>query len=211
MIKLYGFKISNYQAMIKAFLLEKGVAFEEIEVTPTETQSLLDKSPMGKVPFIELKEGFLSESTVILGFLENCTADEPMVPADPFRAAQMAQVVNVLELYIGTEAARLNGYVFFGREFNQAAADDIKPMMERGLAALNRLGSFSPFVMGDDITIADFFAYYILGNTRIIAKKVWRWDILADVDGLGEWMTMMSQRPFIKLVDDERAVAISKM
>lgn len=84
-------------------------------------------------------------------------------------------------------------------------------MMETGLAALNRLGSFSPFVMGDDLTMADFFAYYILVNTRIIAKRMWRWDILADIDGLSEWMIMMSQRPFIKLFDDERAVEISNM
>ena len=81
MIKLYGFKISNYQAMIKCFLLEKGVAFEELEIRPSKEESFLAMSPMGKVPFIELKEGFLSESTAILGFLENCTADEPMVPA----------------------------------------------------------------------------------------------------------------------------------
>ena len=65
--------------------------------------------------------------------------------------------------------------------------------------------------MGDDLTMADFFAYYILVNTRIIAKRMWRWDILADIDGLSEWMIMMSQRPFIKLFDDERAVEISNM
>ena len=180
-------------------------------MTQIETKSLLDKSPMGKVPFIELKEGFLSESTAVLGFLENCTADEPIIPKDPFKAAQMAQIINMIELYIGTEAAHLNGHVFFGCDFNQAAADDIKPMMETGLSALNRLGSFFPFVMGDDLTMADFFAYYILVNTRIIAKRMWRWDILADIDGLSEWMIMMSQRPFIKLFDDERAVEISNM
>ncbi|MDE0842260.1 MAG: glutathione S-transferase N-terminal domain-containing protein [Porticoccaceae bacterium] len=68
-------------------MLEKGVAFEEVEVTQIEIKSLLDKSPMGKVPFIEIKEGFLSESTAVPGFFENCTADEPIIPKDPFKAA----------------------------------------------------------------------------------------------------------------------------
>ena len=56
-------------------------------MTQIETKFLLDKSPMGKVPFIEIKEGFLSESTAVPGFFENCTADEPIIPKDPFKAA----------------------------------------------------------------------------------------------------------------------------
>jgi len=35
--------------------------------------------------------------------------------------------------------------------------------------------------------------------------------MLSEVQGLSEWMRMMSQRPMIKLVDDQRNIAIGKM
>ncbi len=35
--------------------------------------------------------------------------------------------------------------------------------------------------------------------------------MLSEVEGLREWMRMMSQRPMIKLVDDQRNIAIAKM
>jgi glutathione S-transferase len=123
----------------------------------------------------------------------------------------MSELLKVVELYVGNESARLVGYVFFGAELNQAVADQIKPLMVKGLAALDRLASFSPYMMGNQITMVDIYAYYIFMNARIIAKKVWGWNMLSEVDGLGEWMQMMSERPMIKLVDDQRKIAIAKM
>ena len=211
MIKLYGLEISNYQAAVKAFMLEKGFQFEEVEIAPSYSEPYIELSPMGKMPFIEVDEGYLSETTAILGFLENCVPDQPMTPADPFASAKMSELLKVFELYVGNESARLTGYVFFGAELNQAVADQVKPLMERGFAAVDRLASFSPYMIGNQITMVDIYAYYIVMNARIIAKKTWGWSILSEVDGLGEWMRMMSQRPMIKLVDDQRNVAIAKM
>ena len=100
---------------------------------------------------------------------------------------------------------------FFGAELNQPVADQIKPVMVKGLAAVDRLASFSPYMLGSQITMVDIYAYYIVMNARIIAKKVWGWDMLSEVEGLREWMRMMSERPMIKLVDDQRNIAIAKM
>ncbi|MDA8781772.1 hypothetical protein N9N16_01030 [Porticoccaceae bacterium] len=84
-----------------------------------------------------------------------------MIDQDSFRRAQMAQLIKTIELYIGIESARVMGYVFFGRELNQAVADEVKPTMVKGAAAVQRLASFSPYIMGDQVCMADFFAYYI--------------------------------------------------
>jgi glutathione S-transferase len=211
MIKLYGLEISNYYAAVKAFMLEKGFQFEEVAISPSYSEPYIELSPMGKMPFIEVDEGYLSETSAILGFLESCVPDQPMTPADPFASAKMSELLKVVELYVSNESARLVGHVFFGAELNQPVADQIKPVMVKGLAAVGRLASFSPFMMGSQITMVDIYAYYIVMNARIIAKKVWGWDLLSDMEGLGEWMRMMSQRPMIKLVDDQRNVAIAKM
>ena len=194
--------------MVKVFLLEKGFDFEEVYIGPTYSEPFLELSPMGKIPCIEVDEGYLSETTAIMGFLESCIPELPMTDRDSFRCAQMAQLIKVVELYIAIESNRLMGQVFFGREFNQALADEVKPTMVKGLAALQRLASFSPYVMGEEITMADFFAYYVFKIAVPVAKKVWGWNIADDVEGMQGWLQMMSERPLVQQVDKERNAAI---
>lgn len=209
MIKLYGSSVSNYYAMVKVFLLEKGFEFEEVYINPTYSEPFLELSPMGKIPCIEVDEGYLSETTAIMGFLESCIPELPMTSDDSFRRAQMAQLIKMVELYIAVEYARFLNYVFFGAELNQAVAADAKPTMVKGLAAMQRLCSFSPYMLGEEVTMADFFAYYIFKNAIPVAKKVWDWDIVDDVDGLADWFRLMSKRPLVQQVDNERHAAIA--
>jgi glutathione S-transferase len=209
MIKLYGTPLSNYYAMVKVFLLEKGFDFEEVFIGPTYSEPFLELSPMGKIPCIEVDEGYLSETTAIMGFLESCIPELPMTDQDSFRRAQMAQLIKVVELYIAVEYARLTGYAFFGRELNQAVADDVRPTMVKGLAAMQRLSHFSPYLLGEEVTMADFFAYYILKMAVPVAKKVWGWDIVGEVGGLASWMQLMSERPMVRQVDNEYRAAVA--
>ncbi|MGB0449835.1 MAG: glutathione S-transferase family protein [Porticoccaceae bacterium] len=209
MIKLYGLSVSNYYAMVKVFMLEKGFDFEEVYIKPTYSEPFLELSPMGKIPCIEVDEGYLSETTAIMGFLESCIPELPMTNEDSFRRAQMAQLIKVVELYIAVEYARLLDYVYFGAELNQAVADDARPNMVKGLAAFQRLCSFSPYLLGEEVTMADFFAYYIFKNAIPVAKKVWDWDIVGEVDGLADWLRLMSERPLVQQVDNERQAAIT--
>lgn len=65
MLKLYGFPLSNYYNKVKLVLLEKGIPFEEVHapVGPgSDPEAHADKSPLGKVPYIETEQGFLCES-----------------------------------------------------------------------------------------------------------------------------------------------------
>ena len=210
MIKLYGAPLSNYYAMVKAFLLEKGFEFEEVLIGPTYSEPFLELSPMGKIPCIEVDEGYLSETTAIMGFLESCIPELPMTDSDSFRRAQMAQLIKVVELYVAIESARLLGYVFFGRELNQAVADEVKPVMVKGLAAMQRLSKFSPYLLGEEITMADFFTYYVFKTAVPVARKVWGWNIVDEVDGLRDWLQLMSERPMIQQVDGEHNAAVKE-
>ena len=209
MIKLYGLKASNYCAMVKAFLLEKGFDFEEVYIEPSFSEPFLDLSPMGKVPFIEVDEGYLSETTAIMGFLESCIPELPMTNEDAFRRAQMAQLIKVVELYIAVEYVRLVGHVYFGRELDWAIADDARPTMVKGLAAMQRLCCFSPYLLGEEVTMADFFAYYVFKAAVPVAQKVWGWNIVDEVDGLADWLQLMSERPLVKQVDNEHNAALA--
>ena len=117
----------------------------------------------------------------------------------------------MVELYIANESGRVLGYAFFGHELNEQVAAEIRPKMERGLAALERLVRFSPYIMGEDICMADFFTYYIFASARPIAKRVWDWDIVPEVEGLDDWLRLMSARPMVKQVNAELNDAVAKI
>ena len=71
MFKLYGFPVSNYTNMVELALLEKGLPYEYVLTFPDQTPEFLAKSPRGKVPALGTPKGFISETNVILDYLED--------------------------------------------------------------------------------------------------------------------------------------------
>ena len=58
MLKLCGFRISNYHNKVRIALLEKGIPHEEdASCKPSQADEFLARSPAGKVPFLELDGG----------------------------------------------------------------------------------------------------------------------------------------------------------
>ncbi len=84
MIVLCGFGVSNYYNKLKLILLEKEVPFRERLVYPWELDSFLQSSPLGKIPFVETERGGLSQSQVILEYLEGRFPEKPLYPTDGF-------------------------------------------------------------------------------------------------------------------------------
>ena len=86
-IKLYGFPISNYYNVVKAVMIEKGMDFEEVLVKPSQDADYLGQSPMGKVPCMETQQGFLTETGVMLDYLDSLGEGPTLFPADAFAKA----------------------------------------------------------------------------------------------------------------------------
>src|SRR4026209_2217585 len=85
MLKLCGCHVSNYHNKARIVLLEKGVPFEEdATCRPSQQEEFLARTPIGKVPFLELDGGRrLSESEVIFEYLEDAYPQQPLVPEEP--------------------------------------------------------------------------------------------------------------------------------
>ena len=88
MIKIYGTTLSNYYSTAKAALVEKGLAFEEVSIMPSQEPEVLAKSPMGKVPYIEIDGTPLTETNVIFDYLEDIQPQPALYPSDPWARAQ---------------------------------------------------------------------------------------------------------------------------
>jgi glutathione S-transferase len=84
-IKLHGMYLSNYYNVVKTVLLEKGFEFEEVNQKPSQEGEYLGKSPMGKVPCLETDAGFLTETSVMLEYLDDLNEGPSFYPEDVFQ------------------------------------------------------------------------------------------------------------------------------
>jgi len=209
MIKLYGFPVSNYFNMVKLALLEKGLAFEEVAARPSQEGAYKAKSPMGKVPCIEVAEGFVSETGVILDYLEEQQPGH--LPQSAFARAKARELMRVLELYIELPGRRHFGHVFFGGPKSDAAVEEVRPTVEKGLVAVQQLMGKGEWLCGDQFSLVDIYAYYTLGYAAIALKAVYGWDIVAEVPGLGAVLERIKARATTQQVDAAQQAAFAAM
>jgi glutathione S-transferase len=201
MLKLYGFAVSNYFNMVKIALLEKHIEFEEVKVYPNQQQDYLSKNPMGKVPCIETEHGFLSETSVILDYLEEQYPDVPLYPADPYERAKARELVKIIELYLELPARRLYPGAFFGGSNSAETIEEVRPLLERGAAAVKALAKFAPFIVGDSLSYADIVASQTLPNANGVAQSVYGWKLIEDIPGARELLQQLEERPAFHAVN----------
>lgn len=200
MIKLHGFPISNYYSMVKMTLLEKGMAFEEVLVRPSQEADYLSFSPMGKVPCLETEQGFLTETEVIVDYLHDLGQGASFYPGDPFDKAKIRELIRYLELYIELPARRLYGDVFFGKPASDTVKESVRKELQKGFAALRRLADYSPYVGGSEMTYADFYFLFSVGLVTRVTKKALDWDVFSTEPGIRELLALLEQRDSVKTI-----------
>ena len=135
MIKVCGFRVSNFHNKVLIALLEKGVPYEEdFTVAPSQKDEYLARSPMGKVPYAEVDGVRLCESEVILEYLEDAHPHKPLLPKAPLARAKVRELVTVIELHLELVARRLYGAVFFGGTISDGAKQAIEKDRKYALA-----------------------------------------------------------------------------
>ena len=206
MIRLHGALLSNYYNITKTALLEKHIPFEEVFSPPSQDPDYLAKSPMGKIPCIETEHGFLAETHAILDYLEDLQPSPPLLPAEPFARAKVRELVQSLELYIELVARRGLGVVF-GREVSDGVKAGIASDLPKGIAAINRLARFSPWVAGSQFTYADLFGYWTFSLANLSAKQNAGIDLLAQIPGAQAWYDAVASRDSVKQALADQAAA----
>jgi glutathione S-transferase len=209
MLRLCGFRISNYHNKVRLALLEKGVAFEEdAECFPSQKPGWLERSPMGKVPIVELDGGRrLAESQVICEYLEDAYPEKPLYPRDPFERAKARELITVIELHVELQARKLYGMVFFGKPVDEAAKQAVEPELAKGVRALKELARFEPYIAGGTLTLADCSAFVSLPIVALATQGAFGRDFLEDLPQLKPYLKMLGERPAFARVNEERKAA----
>lgn len=178
MLKLYGFPVSNYYNKVKVVLYEKGVPFEEVESLPSQAPELLACSPLGKVPYLETENGWLSESQVICDFLEVTHPSPAMFSKDPWAHAKERELLTMLELHMELVARELYGQAFFGGTASDSTKARVEKLLKRNIGAFAKLAKFSPYVAGNTFTLADVAAVIHLPIIGMATQAVYDEDFL---------------------------------
>jgi glutathione S-transferase len=212
-IKLCGFSVSNYYSKLKMQLLEKGVPYEEEMVWVGNTHAkLMNRSPMGKVPFIETEEGALSESMACAEYIEQRWPLHPLLPADPFAAAKVRELILYLELHVELVARELYAEAFFGGKVSDETKDRVRRLLGKGLSGFARLARFDPYVAGTGFGLADCAAAIHLPLAASASRKVLGEDLVAAaLPGLAAYMDLIQARPSMKKVNEDRKQNAAEM
>lgn len=199
-LRLHGYAVSNYFNVMHAALIEKQVAFEIVTQRANQSPELLAHSPMGKIPFLETPQGWLSETVAMLEYLEDTLGGPYLHPADRFQRARVRQVINLVQLYIEMPVRSLFPGVFLGGQNSPATVDAARAMIARASAALTQLGCPSRYLLGDELTYADLFAFYCFDIAERVIGFVDGRSLLAGSPGMTDWFARMQQRDSSRLV-----------
>jgi len=205
MIKLYGVKPSNYYSLAKAILLEKGLAFEESTQPPSQEEDFLQKSPMGKMPAIEVDGVYISETFAIAAWAERTQPEPALLPSDPIEAAKVIELCCHLKLDVELVARRLLPAAFFGATASDEVLETTEADLEKGMKAVARLFQGKPYAAGGSFTLADLFTFYTFGLSSSIIQTIYSKDLLAGYPQISKLMSELASRPSISQVEADKA------
>ncbi|MGX9462605.1 glutathione S-transferase family protein [Shewanella sp. A14] len=204
MMTLHGFAASNYYNLVKHVLLYKQLPFQE-NLIYAGSDELLKVSPAGKVPAITTAEGLnISESSVICDFIEETYPATPLYPENAAERAVVRQIMKMAELYFELPSRRLIPYAFSGAEVPESLKTEVRQVLTRGITGLSRLCQFSPWIAGEQLTMADIYVYYVNTIVSAFGSRQLDWDVLAEIPGMKQWNDAMSQTVIAQKVEADR-------
>jgi glutathione S-transferase len=124
----------------------------------SHTDAFLALNPAGAVPVLQLQDGgAIAESNAILTYLAEGTS---FLPSDRYRRAKVMQWLFFEQYNIEPVIGSLRFWTLTGRlERNQAMVAGKREAAARTLAALDRSLGETPFLAGNDFTVADIAVY----------------------------------------------------
>jgi glutathione S-transferase len=201
-MKIYDTKTAPTPRRVRIFLAEKNIPMEYVQVDLQKGENLSKemraKNPIGKIPILELDDGTcISESDAICQYFEALQPEPLLFGETPLQKAQIAMWSRQVEFYL---------FMQIGMCFQHTTGyfkDRMNPIKEYGVEAginaskfLNVLNSRlenSPFVAGDEFSIADITTICSIDFGRVVDVRMNEEHI-----ALQEWYKRVSERPSAK-------------
>jgi glutathione S-transferase len=205
-ITVYGTPLSTYVRTVRLLLEEAGADYnlKDISIFDGEHKSAeyLSKHPFGKVPALEIDDEVLYETAAITDYLDTVVANKKFSPSNALAKARMLQINAIIDNYFYPAAIktiviqRLIVPTQGGKTDKDAVKNAIAPA-KTAIGAIESLTVGSPYLLGSELTIADF---YLIPIFTYLSKTPEFKAIIADTPKLKTWWEKVNQLPNVKKV-----------
>ncbi|MEZ2330958.1 glutathione S-transferase family protein [Mesorhizobium sp. RCC_202] len=194
---LYGADYSVYVRIARMALEEKGVGYELVPLDIFAAEGIpawyLEHHPFGRIPAFE-HDGFrLFETNAITRYIDEAFDGLALQPADACGRARMTQIIGMLDAY-GYRAMVWDVAV---ERLEKAEPDESLiaaglKQAETMLKVLTSLKTQGPWLLGDQLTLADLHAAPIIAYFVKVAEGR---DLLARFADIRDWYGRVAVRP----------------
>lgn len=196
---LYGPALSTYVRTVRMVLAETNTPYDlkPVDIFSDRDPAYLAKNPFGKVPTLEIDGEVLYETCAIVEYLDTVVGDRAFTPKDALALAHMRQIMAIVDSYlyapaVGTITIQRLIVPSQGGQPDEAAVAAAVPKVKTALEAIEAIASCSPYLLGDAITLADFYLMPVmvyLSKTPELAAAT------SQTPKLKDWWAELSQRP----------------
>jgi len=203
-ITLYGTPISTYVRTVRLLLAGAGAEYDLKDIGifngDNQTDDYLSKNPFGKIPTLAVEGETLYETDAITYFVNEKYAQSKFAPADLMLRSRMYQIISIINSYLyapAVTALTIENLVKpnQGKETDKAAVEAAIAPARTALEAIEDLFTGSPYVLGGELTIADF---YLIPIFFYVSKTPQFGDITANTPKLKEWWENVRSLDLVK-------------
>ncbi|MER9329152.1 glutathione S-transferase family protein [Mesorhizobium sp. M0488] len=193
---VYGADYSVYVRIVRLALEEKGIDYELVPVDVFAAEGIpawyLEHHPFGRIPAFE-HDGFrLFETNAITRYADEAFDGPALQPKEPRSRSRMNQIIGLLDAY----AYRSMVWDVAVEQLEKAAPDETLianglSQARKALQALSSLKAPGPWLLGDQLTLADLHAAPIIGYFLKVADGR---ELLAEFSEIQDWWHRIAAR-----------------
>lgn len=209
MIELFGSPVSNCYNTVLAALHHKGLVFEQRPVAASRERAFLRHSPMGKIPYIRHDGISLSETSAIIDYLDETFTGPALLAGSALLRARQRQLMKFVELYVETPARRLFPGVFWCQTNAALHIDEVRPVIERGMDAIEVLLADNPELQQLPAGAGHYYSYFSLSLAGLVTEQQYGWSLLADRPQLKYFLQRLDELAFMPGITSQRDAAMT--
>ena len=181
-------------------LEEAGLDYEAVKIDFANKEQLSPAyaqiNPKSRVPALAVDGGILTETGALLDYIADIAPEAGLRPSDPVLLARMREVMYYLASTMHVNHAhKLRGSRWASKTSSYKDMQAKVPQtMADSCAHLSQYGLRGPFVLGDEVSLADCYLYVVC--TWLKGDGV----SLAEFPKIQSFMTAMEQRDSLRAV-----------
>ena len=200
-LKLHGVAMSPFVQRVLIAAQIKGVDLELVALPAGGLGSpeFAALSPMRRIPVLEEADGWtLSESSAIVGYLEDSRPGPSLLPGNARDAATVRMIDSIVDCEVTAGLRHFVVQKLFCAYSEPKLLDHGREQLARGLDAIERIGvgRAGPWLIGDRPTMADaaLIPFMLLGE--LIALISDAGDMISGRPGIDAWWAQASATPY---------------